>query len=97
MRHGFVAAFWALALTAGPADAGRYDEPGFLSTHLVSGGVPKDGIPALTNPNFVAPNEVGYLREDDVVMGLVINGEPRAYPHNIGWWNDIVNDRIGDI
>ena len=97
MRHGFVAAFWALALTADQADAGRYDEPGFLSTHLVSGGVPKDGIPALTNPNFVAPNEVGYLREDDVVMGLVINGEPRAYPHNIGWWNEIVNDRIGDM
>lgn len=62
MRYGLVAAFWALTLTAGPADAGRYDEPGFLSTHLVSGGVPKDGIPALTNPNFVAPNEVGYLR-----------------------------------
>ena len=29
-------------------------------------------------------------------MGIVINGEPRAYPHNIGWWNEIVNDRIGD-
>lgn len=29
-------------------------------------------------------------------MGLVINGEPRAYPHNIGWWNEIVNDRVGD-
>ena len=43
MRYGVVAAFWALARTAGPADAGRYDEPGFLSTHLVSGGVPKDG------------------------------------------------------
>ena len=96
MRYGYLSALLALALAVGPVGAGRYDEPGFLLDHLVSGGPPKDGIPALTNPAFVAPGEIGYVQEDDVVMGLVINGEPRAYPHNIGWWNEIINDRAGN-
>ena len=94
MRHSYLSAL-LLLVAIYPAEAGRYDEPGFLTSHLVPGAA-KDGIPALTNPTFVAPNEVNYVQEDDVVMGIVINGEPRAYPHNIGWWNEIINDRVGD-
>jgi len=81
---------------AGPDGAGRYDEPGFLTNHIRSGGPPKDGIPALANPTFVAPSEVSYVQDAELVMGLVINGEPRAYPYNISWWNEIINDRVGD-
>ena len=57
-----------------------------------------DCIPALTDPDFVSPGAAGagYLRDDDIVMGIVINGEPRAYPHNIGWWHEIINDTAGD-
>ena len=95
MRHSYLSVL-LLLVAIYPAEAGRYDDPSFLRNHLLSGGVAKDGIPALTNPTFVAPDEIGYLAEDDVVMGLVINGEPRAYPHNIGWWNEIINDRVGD-
>ena len=57
--------------------------------------LPRDAIPAITNPRFAFPDEVGYLREDDLVLGLSINGEAKAYPHNIGWWHEIVNDVIG--
>jgi len=39
---------------------------------------------------------VEYLRSDDLILGVVINGEARAYPHNIGWWHEIVNDKIGN-
>ena len=95
MRHSYLSVL-LLLVAIYPAEAGRYDDPSFLRNHLLSGGVAKDGIPALTNPTFVAPDEIGYLAQDDVVMGLVINGEPRAYPHNIGWWNEIINDRVGD-
>lgn len=84
----------ALLLWSMPTEADRYENPGFLTAHLVSGGPPKDGIPALTNPNFVDPERIAYLREDDLVMGLAFDGEARAYPHNIGWWNEIVNDRF---
>ena len=62
---------------------------------ITSGGPPKDGIPALTNPPFVGPSRVTYLQDDDLVLGVVVNGEAKAYPNNIGWWHEIVNDRIG--
>ena len=55
----------------------------------MSGGVPKDGIPDLTDPPFVSPGAGGsfYLSDDDIVLGIAINGEAKAYPHNIGWWH----------
>lgn len=64
---------------------------------VVDGGVGKDGIPALTDPAFVAAASVdaSYLADTDLVMGLVVNGEAKAYPHNIGWWHEIVNDVVG--
>lgn len=69
-----------------------------LPTNLVAaGGPPPNGIPALTAPKMVhtAHEEAAYLREDDRVLGLVIDGQPRAYPHNIMWWHEIVNDTVG--
>lgn len=69
----------------------------FPTDQILSGGVPKDGIPALTDPDFVALTspEAGYLRDDDLVLGVIINGEAKAYPHNMGWWHEIVNDVVG--
>ena len=67
----------------------------FPRHQIVSGGVAKDGIPALTNPFFIEAGAVTYLADNDLVLGLVVNGEARAYPHNIGWWHEIVNDVIG--
>ncbi|MEX0600179.1 MAG: DUF3179 domain-containing protein, partial [Rhodothermales bacterium] len=60
-------------------------------SNLVSGGVPKDGIPALTDPEFVAPGEAGYLTDDSRVIGLEIGGDMLAIPHNILWYHEIVN------
>lgn len=61
---------------------------------IFSGGPPRDGIPALTNPPFTDASSASYLAEEDLVLGVVIGGEARAYPHNIGWWHEIVNDRV---
>jgi hypothetical protein len=69
----------------------------FPSRYLVSGGVPRDGIPALVNPRFVrvGSSDLDYLQETDLVLGAVINGEAKAYPENILWWHEIINDHIG--
>ena len=69
----------------------------FPFNQLRDGGPGKDGIPALTDPPLSDPGDVGasYVRETDIVMGVVINGEARAYPHNIGWHHEIVNDVVG--
>ena len=63
---------------------------------IVSGGPGKDGIPALTNP-AVVPAEIAdtFLVPEDLVLGVVINGEARAYPHGVLWWHEIINDVLG--
>ena len=75
--------------------AGQYDDPSSLIVHLRAGGPPKDGIPALTNPQFVRPDEVTYVAEEDLVIGVYVNGVAKAYPENLGWWHEIINDEIG--
>ena len=72
------------------------EEESFCSipeSEIISGGVGRDGIPALRNPLFVAPDhrEAGYLQDFDRVIGLEIGGEFLAVPHNILWWHEIVN------
>lgn len=59
-----------------------------------AGGPPKDGIPALTNPKTVRASTAG-LAPADRVIGVVIDGEARAYPLRILNWHEVVNDTLG--
>ena len=61
------------------------------------GGVQKDGIPALVNPKFIAARDATYLEDNDLVFGLVINGDERAYPHRILDWHEMANDVVGGV
>ena len=60
---------------------------------IFSGGVGRDGIPALRNPQLVTANdpEATYVRDFDRVIGIEAGGVFIAVPHNIGWWHEIVN------
>ncbi len=63
---------------------------------IFSGGPPKDGIPAILEPQFLAAGAVETLQENEAVMTLELPGEvPRAYPLRYLIWHEIVNDRIG--
>jgi hypothetical protein len=64
-------------------------------SEILSGGPPKDGIPALLHPKFVAADQAKYLDEDDQVIGVVIGGVARAYPIKILTWHEAVNDTVG--
>lgn len=70
----------------------------FPMNRLISGGVAKDGIPALTDPGFVLAGsaDAAYLLDEDLVLGVFLNGIAKAYPHNIGWHHEIVNDVVSD-
>jgi hypothetical protein len=61
------------------------------------GGVPVDGIPPLDNPAMVAAEEAGYLVDDDLVFGLEIDGDARAYPLRILGWHEMMNDVVGGV
>ena len=56
------------------------------------GGPPKDGIPALDKPIFINGEDVTQLKPSDRVLGLVYNGEVKAYPIGILDHHEIVND-----
>lgn len=49
---------------------------------VYDGGPGKDGIPALSNPDFTRPELATYLSDEDLVLGVVMGGEARAYPHS---------------
>lgn len=61
------------------------------------GGVVKDGIPSLDAPAMIRPSQAGYLRGDDLVFGVSINGDVRAYPLRIMGWHEMFNDVIGGV
>lgn len=60
-----------------------------FSTHsvpveeILSGGPPKDGIPALLYPKFVRAAQADFLRDGDRVLGVVRGEEAKAYPIKI--------------
>lgn len=61
-----------------------------------SGGPPKDGIPAISQPKFLPTSRASYLRPDDRVIGVALGQEARAYPLRILNYHEIVNDRLGE-
>jgi hypothetical protein len=63
---------------------------------IVPGGPPRDGIPAIDQPEF-APAAESTLPDNEPVIGLVLNGAARAYPLRILIWHEIVNDVVGGV
>ncbi|NIQ39353.1 MAG: DUF3179 domain-containing protein [Proteobacteria bacterium] len=63
---------------------------------ILSGGPPKDGIPAILRPKFIPADEGDFLDPDDQVIGFRSGGEARAYPIKILNWHEVVNDSIGE-
>jgi Protein of unknown function (DUF3179) len=65
---------------------------------IVSGGPPADGIPSIDKPKFVHVQKAEeFLEGSDLVVGLNIDGDVRAYPLQILVWHEIVNDKVGGV
>ncbi len=61
------------------------------------GGVTQDGIPPLRNPKMIQAKEAGYLNTNDIVFGISVNGDTRAYPKRILAWHEMFTDQVGNI
>ena len=64
---------------------------------IVWGGVRKDGIPALNDPKHLSPAGATYITDDELVFGVEINGDVRAYPLRMLDWHEMFNDVIGGV
>ena len=75
---------------------GRDSQAKIRLDEIVWGGVRKDGIPTLKSPTMMTATQATYLSDTDIVFGLVINGEARAYPKRILAWHEFLTDDIGE-
>jgi hypothetical protein len=65
---------------------------------ILSGGPPKDGIPAIDYPQFVdVVTADGWLHDREPVLHVQVGEDARAYPLQILMWHEIVNDTVGDL
>jgi len=64
---------------------------------IISGGPPKDGIPAIDNPVFKPLSEINNIADKEPVVSLEINGDARGYPIRILIYHEIVNDTVGGV
>ncbi|NNL85618.1 MAG: DUF3179 domain-containing protein, partial [Myxococcales bacterium] len=92
---------WSLVGSGSPAPAETRNENGFdLSPssipvdQILRGGPPRDGIPALVDPE-VSADPTTWPPETSIV-GVVIDGKARAYPIALLNWHELVNDRLGE-
>ncbi len=89
------------AQASGPA-ALRGRGGGFdMSQHSIpleeihSGGPPKDGIPAVSNPVISMASEQDFMLPEDRVIGIIVDGKARAYPLRLLNHHECVNDELG--
>lgn len=61
------------------------------------GGVRQDGIPPLRDPAMEPADEASWLADDDIVFGLAIGADVRAYPKRILAWHEMFTDRVGGV
>ncbi len=57
--------------------------------------LPRGGIPAVFHPRFV-PAAAAKIPDGAWVLGVMIDGEARAYSLNLLNRHEVVNDRIGE-
>lgn len=61
------------------------------------GGVKQDGIPPLRYPLMINAAQADYLDEDNIVFGIEVNGDTRAYPKRILAWHEMFVDQVGGV
>ncbi len=61
------------------------------------GGVRQDGIPPLRQPKMIKASRADYLEDDNVVFGIEVNGDVRAYPKRILAWHEMFVDTVGGV
>jgi hypothetical protein len=74
---------------------------------LVVGGMREaDRLIVLDDPQHITPEQADelttgamnkFLVPDDLVIGVTLNGQVRAYPLRILNWHEIVNDQVGGV
>ena len=77
--------------------AGREEQSRIRLDEVRWGGVPQDGIPPLRQPKMISASKATYLEDQNIVFGIEVNGDARAYPKRILAWHEMFVDEVGGI
>ena len=85
----------ALAASAAPPERNGFTlEPRSIELDEIRrGGPPRDGIPALDHPLAMSAAKSPW-RDHEMVIGVTLDGESRAYPLAILVWHELANDTL---
>ena len=87
------AAFYFQFLHKPSSELQLEDRPG---TYEIVTLLPQDAIPAIDDPQFYAAADADRdYTPDELVLGVTLNGESRAYPTGLLSRHEIVNDLVG--
>ncbi|MEE9454092.1 MAG: DUF3179 domain-containing protein [Paracoccaceae bacterium] len=64
---------------------------------VLSGGPPKDGIPALASITVIPVSDVDFAEREPVITVEMAGVTPRTYPIRYLTWHEIANDTLGGI
>ncbi len=81
---------------AGPLDRFNLDGLQIDRSEILRGIVDKH-VTALSNPEALRIENVGFLLPSDMVLGISLNGQARAYPIGMLTRRQVVNDRLGGL
>ena len=82
--------------TADSPEAGAVaDAPADAQASDIRGGRGRSPFVPLDNPDVVTAEAATFLRPDDRVLALTVNGESRAYPINMMTFHHVANDILG--
>ncbi len=79
----------------GVMTAAAYAQPGDLPREFEQ-ILPRGMIAAITSPKFV-PADQAQISGESWVLGVVIDGQARAYSLNLLNSHEVVNDQAGDL
>ena len=85
-----IAAFFILS-------AFKLDNAIVPQNEILSGGPPKDGIPAILEPKFIPAGKAAFLSPGDQIIGIELGGQARAYPIRILNLHEVVNDTVDNV
>lgn len=98
-----IAALWSAPLAADPADWAQewprtdFSRANVAFSEILSGGPPKDGIPAIDTPTFLPAADETVIGDREPVLTLELGDEVRAYPIRYLMWHEIANDTVTGI
>ena len=88
---------WLLGLAGDVRNGFDLSQHSVPPEDILSGGPPRDGIPAIIHPQFLSADDAAFLQEKDRILGIQGKDEAKAYPVKIMNWHEIVNDSLEGV